>query len=228
MFEIKISNCLDRPGLANYGQDQPFLAPEMADIYEAFFTDPNVPSTALDFLGFNDYLFANYADIVLNAASAVDPNIFGLFYQALLAGDPDPCRNTPLEQLQLLQLDKICESLDDNDLTDVVVNATYDIELCWGDNDNRIPVTNKPDEFELKYSAVGDHDISNDVCKMKFLHGTTLQKPRLRASEPTMSPPPTAAPTVGASKSGKKAAKSSKTPKESKSTKEGKTKAPKS
>lgn len=65
-------------------------------------------------------------------------------------------------------VDKICEALDENDLTEIVTNADYDVELCYGELDELTPIENAIPS-RLKYTFRAKHDEAMIPCSIRFL-----------------------------------------------------------
>ena len=83
-----------------------------------------------------------------------------------------------------LNVDKICEALDENDLTDIVLKADYAIEFCHSTEDGVVAFENVgslPDKSLLKYEVTGPHGPTNFLCSAKLFAGMTLTKPKIRS-----------------------------------------------
>jgi len=79
-------------------------------------------------------------------------------------------------------VNKLCEALNENDLTDVVLNATYDIEFSHSFADTLVHINNIPDISLLKYPFEGvDHSDSLPPGLVKLFEGLTLEKPAMRS-----------------------------------------------
>jgi len=110
-----------------------------------------------------------------------------------------------------LNVDKICDALDDNDLTDIVLKADYAIELCHSPEDELVAFENVPDTSLLKYEVTGGHGAASFPCSAKLFASTILEKPKIRSAKSSKT-----------SKKTKASPKSSKTSKKSKSKKAAK------
>ena len=144
-------------------------------------TDLDAPSA---YIGVNasayfGYLFQNYLS-VLSEPLALSDDLVQFFTNALIEEDVDPCVNNPTGAIAL-NVDKICEALDDNDLTDIVVKADYAIELCHSSEDELVAFENVPDGSLLKYELTGGHGAAMLPCSTKLFADTTLEKPEIRS-----------------------------------------------
>lgn len=174
-----------RPGTANYEQGQPLLNPTYASAALALITDQNVPgvytSGAEDYF---KYVGINHSGVF--GPTFFSPNFLAFFLAAINTGDVDPCVSIPISQQELGGVDKLCAALDEDDMTDVVINAPYLIELCHGEADTMIVPASVPDSTKLKYSIPGaGHSPAATHCAFKFLAGTTVKKPKIRSKEGT-------------------------------------------
>lgn len=214
-----------RPGPANFGQGQPFLTEESAQGYAALFTDKDAPAIYEEGNEvYFAYLQTNYLQLISNP-NFLSTNFLNFFGFAIGNGDPDPCINVPMEQQVVLEVDKICATLNENDLTDVVINSSYELELCQAEDDTLIVPESVPDASKLKYSVPGGHGEGNDPCSTKFFYGTIFEKPNIREENnpsPTQSPNITEAPKSDKKTKAPKAPKSGKKSKAPKAPKSGK------
>jgi hypothetical protein len=199
-------NTIFRPGVPNFETGQPFLKPALASVFLALFQDKNAPITYLN-PGFIPYVGGNYP--ALFSGDVMSDQFINFFTGAIQKNMTDPCEETSLSELERLEVDTICKALDDNDLTKVVMDSTYDMELCHSEDDPVVAFGNSAGMPNLKYTLTGlDHSEASDPCLIKFFSGTTLEKPKIRGSSKS-------------SKSGKKA-KGSKSGKKAKGSKSGK------
>jgi len=214
-----------RPGPANFGQGQPFLNEESTQGYLALFTDKDAPSIGAESKeAYLAYLQTNYLQLISNP-NFLSTNFLNFFANAIGNGDPDPCVNVPMEQQVVFEVDKICATLSENDLTDVVRNSSYEIELCQAEDDTLIVPESVPDASKLKYSVPGNHPEGNIPCTTKLFYGTIFEKPKIREennSSPTQSPNITKAPKSDKKTKAPKAPKSAKISKAPKAPKSGK------
>ncbi len=228
--------------MANFGSGQVLLEPTLVEDFQKLFTDLECPSFFTSESQGQDtfeYILTTYPAIgtaFLTQQSIINPNYAAFVSTAMEAGENDPCANSP--QLALdFGVDKICEASDNNDLTNVVLDAPYDIELCHSADDEFVVIDNVPDMSLLKYKLDSlNHSDANLVCTVKMFQGTTLEKPIIGQTEapkpteaPTQpeSPTPTEAPTQSEAPEITAAPKATKAPKQAKGVKK-KAKAPKS
>ena len=180
---VTVSYSNTRPGAPNYNSGQSFLKPERVDKLLAMFQDLDAPSAALDPAGWFSYVGTNYPENFVD--SFFFPDNFTAFYlDALAKNDTDPCLNNP--NLDSLGMDKICETLDENDLTNVVLEADYPIDLCHSKTDFLITIENIPDRSALKFELDGvDHSGATFICSDKVFGINAIENLTLR---PTKSP----------------------------------------
>ena len=203
------------PGVANYNTCQTFLNPAFIDTVLKMVTDLGAPST-LNPSAYFGYLQQNQNhSAFFTVPFVISDDLTQFFANALLEEDFDPCVNNSTGAIAL-NVDKICEALDDNDLTDIVLNADYAIELCHSSEDELVAFENVPDASLLKYEVIGSHAAASFPCSAKLFAGTTLKKPEIRRPEWSKS-----------SKSKKTKTHKTRRPEWSKSSKSKKTKTPK-
>jgi len=140
------------PGVANYNTNQDLLATE--------FTDPSNPQ--LNVLAWlkEEGIDAKtlLSRIPENWPSLLNPDIVKFFRDAIDNNAKNPCESKNLS----LTVNKLCEALLENDLTDMLETANYDIHICHSPFDDLVDFTNIPDfsrnpdhlSFSLSY---GDH-----------------------------------------------------------------------
>jgi len=172
---VALSLSSTRPGVANYNTGQDGLAGDV-DLWQALFQDDGAPSTVLSPVSYLDYIFTNYAQVV-NLDNYLSPIVTDLFQNALEEGDTDPC-----DEPTIGVNDKLCEALLENDLTDIVLNAKYDIDICHSFEDYLVVIENVP-EGHLKYNVTGGHGEASVTCSMKLFAGVTLEKPKIRKAK---------------------------------------------
>lgn len=176
-----------RPGVANYMTNQSFLNATVATAYAQLYTNKDTPSPLIgSFEPFVQFVVENYP-VLLQPENQIflSRNLLAFVGYAIEIGDTDPCMNNPGLAIAL-EVDKLCEALDDNDLSDVVTEATYDIELCVAEKDDLVTIDSMPDFSKLKYTIPNTSHFDGAVpCLIKFLHGTTIEKPVIRTSKPT-------------------------------------------
>ena len=196
-----------RPGVPNFGTGQPFLKPAIASVFLALFQDKNAP-TSYNNDNFIPYVLGNYPAL-FTSGNVISDKFVDFFTDALKKNITDPCDETSSSELKRLEVDTICKTLDENDLTKVVLDSNYDTELCHSEDDIVVVFGNSAGMPNLKHTLTGlTHGGANDPCLMKFLSGTTLENPEIRDSSK-------------GSKSGKKA-KGSKSVKKAKDSKKDK------
>ena len=150
-------------------------------------TDLDAPSVTIgeNASAYFGYLFQNYVSF-FTVPIVVSDDLVQFFTNALIAEDFDPCVNNSAGAIAL-NMDKICEALDDNDLTDIVLKADYAIELCHSSEDELVAFENVPDTSLLKYEITGGHPAANLPCSVKMFAGTTLEKPKIRSTKSSKS-----------------------------------------
>ena len=183
---VTVSYSNTRPGAPNYNSGQSFLKPERVDKLLAMFQDLDAPSASLDPAGWFSYVGTNYPENFVD--SFFFPDNFTAFYlDALAKNDTDPCLNNP--NLESLGMDKICETLDENDLTNVVLEADYPIDLCHSKTDFLITIENVPDRSALKFELDGvDHSGATFICNAKLFGSNDIEKPTLRTTKAPKAP----------------------------------------
>jgi hypothetical protein len=187
---VTLSYSNTRPGAPNSGQS--FLKPERVDKLLAMYQDLDAPSASFDPAGWFSYAGTNYPENFVDSFILSD-NVTAFYLDALAKNDTDPCLNNP--NLESLGMEKICETLDENDLTNVVLEADYPIDLCHSKTDFLITIENVPDRSALKFELDGvDHSGATFICNAKLFGSNEIEKPTVRATEE---------PTVKASKAPK-------------------------
>ncbi len=181
---VTVSYSNTRPGAPNSGQS--FLKPERVDKLLAMYQDLDAPSASFDPAGWFSYAGTNYPENFVDSFILSD-NITAFYLDALAKNDTDPCLNNP--NLESLGMDKICETLDENDLTNVVLEADYPIDLCFSKTDCLITIENVPDRSALKFELDGvDHSGATFICNAKLFGSNDIEKPTLRTTKAPKAP----------------------------------------
>ena len=187
---VGLSMSNTREDVANYGSGQYLVAEGIVDDAITVFSDPSLPSAVLDPAGFSAGVAAISPLIVstmmTNPLELYGAAIINLFSTALLENDNDPCVNKYEEGVGLY--DKACDALDENDLTTVVEQADYNIDICHSLTDELASYNNVPDNFDPSYVTVftlesGTHSGSNLPCGARIidkLAETHLKNPKLK------------------------------------------------
>jgi hypothetical protein len=147
------------PGLANYnvGQDlasDEFLHPN--DPEQNIFHWLNDTSATID--GLNQRVPDGWAHIMRK-------DYLQFFRNAISKNVEDPCGSNYLVGFN----DKLCDALLDNDLTDILETATFDIHLCHSTEDDLVPYNNLPDisrnpNYLSLRNTVGSHLQAANRC----------------------------------------------------------------
>jgi hypothetical protein len=87
------------------------------------------------------------------------------FRNAISKNVEDPCRSNYLVGFN----DKLCDALLDNDLTDILETAAFDIHLCHSTEDDLVPYNNLPDisrnpNYLSLRNMVGNHLQAANSC----------------------------------------------------------------
>lgn len=153
---------------------QPFLNPDLRDDFLDLFSGStglascaNTDECSFDPIGLLFYLNQNYPQL-LAGPEIFNPSFLSFAVSSINKGIDDPCIVVPQGDQIAIGVDKICEALDENDLTEIVTNANYDIELCYGELDELTPVENAVPS-KLKYTFRAKHDEAMIPCSMSFL-----------------------------------------------------------
>jgi len=163
-----------RPGVANFMEGQDALAGD-ANVWLQMYTDDTIPRGEND--NYVDWIMDKYEEVV----SLPDYNYFSdviidLFQNALGSNDTDPCAS---DKRVLGTNDKLCEALVDQDLTDIVVNADYDIDFCHAVDDNLVVIENIPDGYPIKYELLNStHGAAGLPCLIKLFSNAEFEKPK--------------------------------------------------
>jgi hypothetical protein len=103
-----------------------------------------------------------------------DPGYVNWTQTALALGDTDPCRSTdPLLSSSGSKPVELCAALQDNDLTETVLNATFPIRLCNSPDDVLVDYGNAPnvslnDNLDL-FVASGSHVEAGGTCLVQIV-----------------------------------------------------------
>ena len=217
---LSISNT--REDVVNFGSGQYAVSQDIIHDALTVFQDDTLPSVFFNPDGFNQGLLGISPTIAIRLAleplSLFANTTIDLFSTAFYENDNDPCVNKSQEGVGVF--DKLCEALDANDLTKVVEEADYMIDLCHSLTDELASYRNVPTMFDPSFVTIfnltdSSHGGSNLPCGgriMAKLAETPLRTPKLKNLKP---------------KKPKKPKKSKKTKKPKKSKKSKKTKKPK-
>lgn len=156
------------PGMANYNVDQDFIASQ--------YIDPANPSeNVLEWLREDDI-----DEFELNARLSdgwdylVKPEFLEFFRDAIKTNTKEPC----LTNYQVGFNDKLCDALLNNDLTEILETATYNIQLCHSPFDDLVDIENLPDfsrNPNLDYTfSFGDHLVAAAVCLNEIVNFLTF------------------------------------------------------
>mmetsp|Transcript_13304 Transcript_13304/g.19393 ORF Transcript_13304/g.19393 Transcript_13304/m.19393 type:complete len:136 (+) Transcript_13304:233-640(+) len=75
-------------------------------------------------------------------------------------------------------VDKMCDALDENDLTCIMFEADFPIEMCHSEEDALVPIENIPDDSFLKYRLTsGQHEDAFAQCISKFIANLDFNAP---------------------------------------------------
>ena len=109
-----------------------------------------------------------------------DP-VVEFFTTALANNDDDPCINNPSLAVDL-NVDKTCKAMDENDLTQAVLDADYPIELCHSKTDALIVIENVPaPAVYLKFELDGPgHGFATLICDALLFSSNEIVKPLIR------------------------------------------------
>ena len=163
-----------RTDVANYMEDQDMLAGDRTRWLEMF-TDPQVPSRDEGLVAYAEYISVKYADILAleNFFSETLRDTFG----------NEEIENPCIPESVTDHNDKLCEALQDQDLTSIVLNANYDIDICHSENDELIAIGNIPAGVPITYSVQLGHVESRIPCLFKLFSGAKLEKPEMRKTK---------------------------------------------
>jgi hypothetical protein len=138
-----------------------------------------------------------------------DANLTAWAFESIAAGNYDPCSF----RLEKGFNDKLCEALASNDLTDILLNVNYPVQMCQSPDDEIVTALNVPDieenDFLSLSSVTGNHNQAGGLCLLQalaFLGGSTVSnypilelhssggcQAKNRDPEQNLSPPPTPA-----------------------------------
>jgi len=169
------------PGVPNYKTGQSLLKPEKVDSFLAMYTDLKAPSAILNNgKDYREYIIRTYPD---NLDGLYLSDIVTDFYlDALERNDTDPCLNHP--NLQSIGMDKNCEALDVNDLTRIVLDADYPIDLCHSKSDVLVTIDNIPDRSRLKFELDdASHGSSVFLCNSKMFGSNDIKQPTVKSTK---------------------------------------------
>ena len=193
---LSLSNT--REDVANYGSGQYAVSQDIVDDAVTFFSDQTVPSAFFDPDGFIAALIAKYPLLAYKLAwdplSLFTDTIINLFSTALNENDDDPCINKYEEGDGVFA--KLCDALDENDLTKVVEEADYMIDICHSLTDELASYRNVPVVFDPSYVTIfnitdATHAGSNLPCGARIivkLAETPLENPKLKKTKKPKKP----------------------------------------
>ena len=165
-----------RPGVANYLAGQDALAGD-ATLWLQMYTDDTVPQG--DNEAYLAWIKEKYGEVV--SLPVYNSNVLlNLFQDALDSNDTNPCA---VDKRKPGINDKLCEALMDQDLTEIVENADYNIDFCHAVEDNLVVIENIPEGYPIKYEIpYADHGSAVLPCLIKMFSSTEFEKPKMRKS----------------------------------------------
>ncbi len=150
------------------------------------YRDLNAPSFLFNNSAWFTHINSTYPEI-FNESFFLSDNMTSFFMDALTRKDTDPCINYP--DLEKVGMDKICEAFDENNLTNVLLEADYPVDLCHSKTDALITIENVPDRSILKFELDGpDHGSSTFICDAKLFGSNEIEKPTLRSTKASKAP----------------------------------------
>ena len=165
-----------RPGVANYMEGQDALAGNIT-VWLEMYTDDNSPESR-NYEASLKYNLENYGE-VLSLTNYFSDTLTELFSNALDSNDTNPCASA-IPGVN----DKLCEALVDQDLTEIVLNADYDIDLCHAGNDTLVVIENIPEGFPIKHLIMNaDHYDAGTPCLVKMFSSAEFEKPKMRKTK---------------------------------------------
>jgi len=165
-----------RPGVANYMEGQDALAGNRT-VWLQMYTDDNSPSS-WNYEASVNYNMEHYGEVVF-LSNYFSDTLTELFSNALDSNDTNPCASA-ISDVN----DKLCEALVDQDLTNIVLNADYDIDLCHAVNDTLVVIENVPEGFPVKHLIINaDHYDAGMHCLVKMFSSADLEKPKMRKTK---------------------------------------------
>jgi rhodanese-related sulfurtransferase len=169
-----------RPGVANYNTGQSFLKEDKVETLLAMFQDLDAPSLFFHYYVWSAYVLFKYPGNLKPGELFLSEPVVEFFTTALANNDTDPCINNPSLALDL-NVDKTCEAMDENDLTQAVLEADYPIELCHSKTDALIVIENVPAPEYLKFELDGPgHGTATLICDALLFGNTEIVKPLIR------------------------------------------------
>lgn len=146
--------------LPNYQQNQDMLTeeirPTLVDLIRSSTPDPIVRES-MPYDDQNDLLRRLFDDEYLTFVNA-----------SVLAGEVDPCGSTSQEELERLNVDKICEGFQLNVIVDTLQNAPFKVSVCHSEDDEVVPFESVPDlsgnDNLVFVAAQGSHNEAGGEC----------------------------------------------------------------
>ena len=147
------------PELANFEEGQDMLASDVRDDLVELVTNSASKAEIQALVPTDDPL------------SVFSPQLVAFTQNALVDGDPDPCNN-PDRVIQGVN-DKICEALQDNDLTEILETTAYPVRLCHSPDDDVVSYANLPD-FDTNVllevlDSTGNHVEAAGTCLLQSI-----------------------------------------------------------
>ncbi len=163
------------PELANFEQGQDLLASDVRDEIVELITNSASKDEIQALIPADD------------PTSVFSPQLVAFTQNALADGDSDPCNNAGrvIEGVN----DKICEALQDNDLTELLETTPYPVRLCHSPDDDVVSYANLPD-FDTnvlleRLDSTGNHVEAATTCLLQsvlfmlsddFLSASVIEK----------------------------------------------------
>ncbi len=210
---------MTNPSVANFGLGQDLLADENKEQILEWLADPSYGSVEL-----TEALFSLVPEGEELAVEMVwNSDIVDFLRTADEVGETNPC-NPSYKGYKIGKVDKICEILIQNDLTDVLERATYPVLLCQSKQDKLVTFENLPNvdsnPFLVLQEKPGDHSTSTTLCAFDALFFIASPEASTYVPDPKhieggcpmhthapISKPTTTSPTTKAPKNKAKAAK---------------------
>ena len=193
-----------REDVPNYGSGQYVVSQDVLDDAVTIFSDTSFPSAFLDPNGYSAAMAATAPMLAYKFStdplSLFNDVMINFFSTAIIENDDDPCVNKYEEGVGIY--DKLCDALDENDLTKVVEEADYMIDLCHSLTDELASFKNVPDTFNPTYVTVFNitgfsHGGSNLPCGARIiskLAENPLRNPKLKKTKKPKKPKKTKKP----------------------------------
>ena len=145
------------PELANFEEGQDMLASDARDAIVELITNSASKAEVQALIPTDD------------PTSVFSPQLVAFSQNALVDGDSDPCNNAD-RVIQGVN-DKICEALQDNDLTELLETTPYPVRLCHSPDDDVVSYANLPD-FDTnvlleRLDSTGNHVEAATTCLLQ-------------------------------------------------------------